>query len=307
MNIFVTGASGVIGRRAVPLFLAAGHRVTAAARSPDKARALARSGAAAVQVDLFDQAALTEGLRGHDAVVNLATHMPSGTIQTFLPGAWKENDRIRRDGSRIVAAAAKTAGVARYVQESFAPVYPDSGDRWIDESVAIRPAAYNRTVADAEESVRRFAEQGGIGITLRFANFYGHDSLFVRETVRMIRRGWAPLPSSPEAYFSSASHDDAAAAVVAALELPAGIYNVGDDEPLRRRDLFDAIAEALHVRPPRIPPLFLSKLMGSVGETLARSLRISNRKLRESAGWKPRWSSAREGWEAAIARIASEG
>ena len=51
-------ATGVIGRRVVPLLVAAGHRVTAVGRAPDKRAALERAGAAAIELDLFDSAAL---------------------------------------------------------------------------------------------------------------------------------------------------------------------------------------------------------------------------------------------------------
>ena len=44
MRIFLTGATGVVGRRVVPLFAASGHDVTAAVRTPDKAPALMRAG-----------------------------------------------------------------------------------------------------------------------------------------------------------------------------------------------------------------------------------------------------------------------
>ena len=54
MRVFVAGATGVLGRRAVPVLVAAGHEVTALVRSPEKAE-LARSlGAAPVEVSLFD-------------------------------------------------------------------------------------------------------------------------------------------------------------------------------------------------------------------------------------------------------------
>lgn len=41
----------------------------------------------------------------------------------FLPGAWRENDRIRKDGSRILADAAIACGVPGFIQESFALMY----------------------------------------------------------------------------------------------------------------------------------------------------------------------------------------
>ena len=62
------------------------------------------------------------------------------------------------------------------VQESFAPAYPGRAHEWIDESVPLEPGSYNRTVLDAEESVRRFIAAGRSGIVLRFAAFYGPDS-----------------------------------------------------------------------------------------------------------------------------------
>ncbi len=44
----------------------------------------------------------------------------------------------------------------------------------------------------------------------------------------------------------------------------------------------------------------MNRLMGSAGEMLARSLRISNRRLRAASDWKPRWPSMREGWAATL-------
>ena len=68
-----------------------------------------------------------------------------------------------------------------------------------------------------------------------------------------------------------------------------------DDEPLTRRELVDRIAAALGVSPPKLLPGWLKYLLGSLGETLARSQRISNRKLKAASAWVPRWRSAREG------------
>ncbi len=140
MRIFLTGATGVIGRRVVPDMIAAGHDVTAQARSDGKAELLRAMGARTARLDLLDAPAVRKAVRGHDAVVNLATHIPSTSVAMVLPWAWRENDRLRRDASAILAEAAAAAGAARFVQESFAPTYPDSGDRWIDEDVPIRPS-----------------------------------------------------------------------------------------------------------------------------------------------------------------------
>ncbi len=303
MKIFVTGATGVVGRRLVPLLAAAGHEVTATGRSAAKRAELERLGARAAEADLFDPQSLAAAVAGHDAVYNLATHMPASSSRVFLPGAWKENDRIRREGSANLVDAALAGGVRRFVQESFAPVYPDRGAEWISEDTPLEPTRYNRTVADAERSAVRFTTAGGAGVVLRFAGFYGPDSLFSIDMIRLVRRGWVPLPGKPEAFVASVSHDDAAAAALAALALPPGVYNVSDDEPVTRREYFDALAGALGVERPRFAPAWTFRLLGSTGQLLGRSERISNRKLRAASAWAPRYGSVRDGWPVVVSEI----
>jgi nucleoside-diphosphate-sugar epimerase len=256
-----------------------------------------------VAVDLFDRRQLTATVAGHDAIVNLATHIPHSMARMLVPGGWRENDRIRRVGSANLVDAALGVGVDRFIQESFAPIYVDRGDDWIDEDAPVRPAHYNRTVLDAEASVRRFIAGGGTGVALRFAAFYGPDAFQLGEMVRFVRHGWAPLLGPAGSFFSSVSHDDAAAAVVAALAVPAGVYNVADDQPLRHREFVDALADAMGARHPRLAPAVLANLGGSMGRLLARSQRISNRKLRAASRWAPMYPSVREGFPAALANL----
>jgi nucleoside-diphosphate-sugar epimerase len=303
MRVFVTGATGVIGRRAVPLLATGGPEVTCAVRSRAQHAAVTEMGARPVEVNLFDRARLTAALVGHDVFINLATHMPRSSWRMFLPGAWRQNDHIRRDAVPIMTAAARDAGVARFVQESFAPIYEDAGDGWIGEDARLRPARYNRTILDAERAVQQFTEAGGVGIVLRFASFYGPDSKQLGQMVSFVRHGWGPLPGPAQSFVSCVSHDDAATAVATALSLPAGIYNVADNEPLRHRDFVDAVAHAVGAEPPRLLPAWLAQVGGSLARMYARSLRISNMKLRQH-GWTPRYPSARDGLPPAIAALA---
>ena len=307
-RVFLTGATGVIGRRVVPLLVAAGHRVTAVGRAPDKRAALEQAGAAAIELDLFDSAAVRRAVAGHDVVINLATHIPP-SARAFVPGAWRETNRMRRLVSHNLAMAVLAgeagAGAGRFIQESFAPIYGDAGHRWIDEDAPVRIARYNRAVLDAEAAAARVTREGGTGVVLRFSYFYGADSDFTRDAIRYVRRGRAPVLGSSTAFISSVSHDDAAAAVTAAFAVPAGSYNVSDDRPVRRREFADALAEALGVPPPEFFPRWLALLAGSLGETLARSQRIANGKLKAASGWAPRYPSVVEGWSAVMAALST--
>ena len=255
----------------------------------------ARIGARARVASLFDAAAMREALEGMDVVINLATSIPPSN-RALIPWAWKENTRIRREGSRIIADAAAAAGVRRYVQESFAPIYEDAGDRWIDESAAVRTTSHTHSVLDAEDSAHRFvSESGGVGVVLRFGLFYGPDSDFLRDMLKGVRRGIAPAFGGPDGYMSSLSHDDAATAVVASLAVPSGTYNVSDEEPLTRREFHDALARLAGAPPPRFPPAFFGRFFGSLGDILMRSQRISSRHFRDTSGWAPQYRSVREG------------
>lgn len=135
MRIFVSGATGVIGRRVVPLLLAQGHSVTAVAHNTPSPSGMVR--ATFVPVDLFDLDALKRAVAGHDAIINLATHMPSATWKMLFRSAWRLNDRIRSEAVANLVEAALCTGIGTIVQESFALTYPDRGDNWIDEGTAL--------------------------------------------------------------------------------------------------------------------------------------------------------------------------
>ena len=304
-RLLVTGATGVVGRLAIPQLLARGHRVTALGRTAGKRAELTALGADAVALDIFDAEGARRAMAGHDVVINLATHIPSSTFKMLLPWAWRENDRVRREGSATLARVALAAGVSRFIQESFAPVYEDGGARWIDEEWPQRPAPYNHTVLDAERSAAQFTSGGGIGVVLRFAGFYGPDP-FLRDMVGVVRRGWGPLAGRAGAYWSSVSHEDAAGAVVAALDVPPGAYNVCDDDPLTRREWVDALADAAGATRPRLVPGWVAAAGGASVELLSRSQRMTNAKLKGASTWTPRWGSAREGLRAAVRMLESE-
>jgi nucleoside-diphosphate-sugar epimerase len=302
MRIFVTGATGVLGRRVVPLLVDAGHEVTAVGRTPDKRALLESEGARAVTVDLFDPEAVRIAVGGADAILNLATAVPPAGLRMFLPASWHEMDRVRRQVStNLVDAALAGDTVERLIQESFAPIYADGGQAWLDETAAVQPARYNRSALDAEANAERFTQAGRIGVVLRFGMLYGLYDAATDQLIDAIRRGWFPLFGQPEAYCSWAEHGDAAEAVVASLRVPAGIYNVVESQPLTRQDLGDGIARLLAVRPPRFLPPWAANLGGVLGETLARSLRISSRKLEQASGWAPRYRTALVGFAAIIA------
>jgi nucleoside-diphosphate-sugar epimerase len=295
MDVFVTGATGVLGRAVVPRLVAAGHRVRGLARSEANAALLRELGAEPVAADVYDVESLRTALAGAEAALHLATKIPPSN-QIGKPAAWRENDRLRAAGTRALVDAALAAGVGVIVYPSIVFVYPDSGDAWIDAATPPASAFFMDSTLTAEAEVGRFTAAGGRGVVLRMGAFYGPDAGSTREQMQLARRGIAALVGSDEGYQPMIWVDDAATAVVAALSAPAGVYDVVDDEPLRRAELTAALAAAVGRRSLIRPPLAAARLLaGEPAVVLARSQRVSNRRFKEATGWAPTVPNARIG------------
>jgi 2-alkyl-3-oxoalkanoate reductase len=240
MKVFVIGATGVLGREAVPRLRAAGHEVGVLDRHT---------------TSLFDADQLAAALTGYDAVVNLATRIPL-SAKAVLASAWADNNRIRTEGTATLVKAATAAGVGRIVQEGISFVYADGGDRELDESAPIKPVGHVASSVQAQHNV--LAHPGGV--FLRFGMLIGGDAM---SPPVLVGDGW----------MSVVHPGDAAAAAVAALDAPPGIYNVGT--PVLKRDM--GITRL---------PKFLGRFAASF-EVFGRSQRVVSTKLAEATGWKP--------------------
>ena len=298
---FVTGATGVLGRGTVERLLAAGHTVRALARTEERARAVAATGAEPIVADIYDRDAMTRAMAGADAVLHLATRIPPIT-QGRKASAWAENTKLRAVGTKVLVDAALKANVGRFVAESIVLIYRDGGSEWIDEQSPVEPSPGLESVVTLEQEVSRFHAAGGAGIALRFGLFYGADARSTDEYLQTAERRIAPVLGAPDGYCSSIHTSDAADAVVAAFAAPAGLYNVGDDVPLTRREFADAFARAFALRHLHILPSPLVRLAGgSTAQALLRSHRVRNAALRDATDWAPSFPSVVEGWAAVAA------
>jgi nucleoside-diphosphate-sugar epimerase len=305
MKVFVAGGTGVLGRASLQPLIAAGHSVRSTARGSDHAALVTKLGAEPVAVDLFDATAIRKAIAGSEAVLRLTTKIPN-LMDMRKRHAWDENNRLRTEGTRILVDAAIAEGVPIYINESVTFVYGDGGEQWLDETAPVDDGGSEILGAtlEGEQEAARFAKAGGRGIVLRFGGFYAADAASTRDTLDMVRHRKLAQMGPASNYFASVYVPDAGRAVAAALEVPAGIYNVVDDEPVRFVEYIQALVHAAGAPAPFHLPGFVGRLsFGEVWNYFTRSQRVSNAKLKRSSSWKPAMPSVREGWAAVVSDL----
>jgi nucleoside-diphosphate-sugar epimerase len=278
MRILVVGATGVLGRSVLPRLLKRGHRVRGVARQIMQVKRLQRLGVEARLGDILDEASLLAAAEGCDAALHLATAIP----KPGQPADWSQNDRIRREGTRNLLAAAARAGARRYVQQSITFTYGDHGQQIVDESAPLQPTPHIQSAADMEALVQASALDWCI---LRGGAFYGPGT-GKEEGWRMdALAGDLRLPGDGDALVSLIHVVDMARAVVLAVERASAgsIYHVVDDEPVSYRALYSYIAAQLDAAPP------------APGGPAVASLGCSNARLKADLGWEPAYPSYRSG------------
>ena len=304
MRVFVAGASGVIGRALVPPLVAAGHEVTGTTRVPERAERLRAAGAQAAVCDAHDAAALRDAVCAAepDVVVHLLTALPQ-RLDPRVKGVYEPTNRIRREGTANLLAAAHAAGARRIVCHSIAFAYvpgdvPDVKDEDAPLLVEAGPPFGDvvRALAHMEHAVLSEPE----GIVLRYGWFYGPGTWYgdggaIREDVRRRR---FPIIGKGAGLFSFVHVDDAASATVAAIESGAtGVYNVVDDEPAPMNEWLPGYAAAIGARPPLRVPVWIARLLaGPQAAAIGAQAGASNARVKRELGWSPRWASWREGF-----------
>lgn len=284
MRIVVSGGTGVIGRAAVPALLAAGHDVVVLARSEANERRAAALGAGSVRGDLFEPASLAAAYAGADAVVNLATHVPVGRAAAW-PGGWREHDRLRTEGVRRVVAAAEQAGVRRVLQESVSFLYADAGEDWITEESPLEITSATEPAAVGEAHVQGFVRDGRTGVVLRFGSILGDDAM-TRSRLHAVAHGRPIGLGRPECWTHVVHTDDLGTAVVAALQAPSGVYNVGA-APVRQSDVVAGFARHVGARRGTFLGPVLRRVVGARIEPFSRSQRVCSEHFSAQTGWRP--------------------
>jgi nucleoside-diphosphate-sugar epimerase len=306
MRIFVAGATGALGRRLVPLLTASGHEVAGLTRSPAKADLLRNMGAEPVIVDALDRAAVMDAVQWAkpEIVVHELTSIKKVDLRNFGRG-FAATNRLRTEGTDHLLAAARAAGVRRFIAQSFAgwPYAREGGPVKTEEDPLDPnpPPSYRRTL----EAIRYLesaiiGETAVEGIILRYGGFYGPGTAISEQgwMVNDIRKRRIPIIGGGGVW-SFVHVDDAARFTRAAIERgPPGAYNIVDDDPARVSQWLPALADALGAKPPRRIPAWIARFMiGDAVVFMTDARGASNAKAKRAFGLSLIWPSWRDGFK----------
>ena len=307
MRVFVAGASGALGRRLVAQLINAGHEVIGTHHSPSSAELLRTLGAKPVPLDLLDAAAVRTAVLESkpEAIVHQATALANAKFSRSLDKTFVETNQLRTKGTDALLAAAREAGVRRFVAQSFASYrYVRAGgpikteDDPLDPTPAPNTQQSSAAMAYLDQAVTDFG-----GIALRYGGFYGDPNDGWAE---LVRKRWFPIIGDGGGMISWIHLEDAAAATVLALdhEDPA-IYNIVDDEPAPVREWLPVLAEAVGAKPPRRLPTWLARLLvGQAAVVMGTEVPgASNAKAKRELGWTLRYPSWRTGFSAVYSAL----
>jgi nucleoside-diphosphate-sugar epimerase len=300
MRVFVVGASGVIGRRLVPQLIERGHEVIGSARSRDRAERLRSLGAESVVLDALDARAVREAVAAvqPDAIVHQATALTGISDLKHFDRTFAQTNRLRTEGTDNLLAAAREAGVGKFVAQSNANHrYAREGGpvKSEDDPLDAQPVAAMYESVAAMEYLDN-AVTGVGGIALRYGIFYGDPNDGMVEAVRARK---FPIVGDGAGVWSFIHLDDAAAATVLALEHDGpAVYNIVDDEPSPTRVWLLELARIVGAKPPQRFPRLLGRLFaGEVPVVMATESRgASNAKAKRELGWTLRYPSWRQGF-----------
>ncbi len=303
MNVFVAGATGAVGRPLVAQLLTAGHTVTGLTRSAASAEHLRSVGTAAHVGDALDRGVVMRAVSHArpDVIVNQLTNLSQRSNAPDAGQAFAATNALRRTGTTHLLEAAVANGVRQIISQSVAFYYAGGAGLAREDEPFVTPdfQPLIDVVAALEQCERQsLMTPGLVGTVLRYGFLHGPGTAYSEdgELGTMVRFGRLPVISDSPAQMSLVHVDDAARAVVSAIDAGvAGAFNVVDDEPASWSQVVTTLAARRGApAPPTTTAARTASDAGPFASFIMTQLRgASNRKAKETLRLTlqhPRWS-----------------
>ena len=314
MKTFVTGATGVLGRRLVDRLADRHHPVVGLVRDERGERTVERRGGTPRRGDVLDPETVARAMDDDvEVLVHAATAIPDSTKPS--EEEWARNDRVRLQGAKNLLDAAPN-GIRQVLFPSVVWVARQPDGSQFDETADRHPDRATQSAADVEDLLEeRAAEVGFDAAILRCGFFYAPDARDTRDWGEQLLNGGLPvvgggLLGRRDAELSFVHADDAAAAFAAAVEAEAGgIYHVVDDEPATGAAFFETFADLLDApEPNRVPGWLARFFVGKINaEGLTSPMPTKNETAKRQLDWEPEYPTYRDGLRQVVETWQSDG
>lgn len=280
MHVFVTGATGFVGSAVVRELLAAGHRVTGLVRNPERAAALATTGATPHIGDLHDAAGIAAAAGGADAVIHTA----------FIHDFSNFDASIAVEQQVVPALGEALAGSGKpFLITSGAGLLPRGT---VDEDTPPATEGHAARRGPVETLALGFADRGvRVGIVRLPFSVHGRgDHGFVPALIDIARRtGVSAHVEDGSNLWPAVHRDDAARLYRLALEagVPMPRYHPIGDAGIPFRDIAAAIGEGLGVPVTSIPASTAMEHFGWMGGFVGLDIQAASDKTRAALDWAP--------------------
>lgn len=296
MKVFVTGATGFVGKAVIKALRVRDHEVVGLVRDANKGQALEQLGVTLVVGDMLKPASYEGVVPTVDAVIHTAQY---GIQGRFTRKKFEQIEQADVLMTRTLARAC-LAHDKKLLYTSGIFNYGDHGDEWITEQTPLHPSplgeAHTKMV---EELLPLFREQHLRVILLSPGFVYGPGGLFKQSFYDTLQKGQLRIFGKGQNYWSVIHVDDLAAAYALTVESEAygETYNIVDDQPLRLCDLVNLFTDAMdQKRVGSMAPWLLKLIIGGpLVDSLVTSFRISNEKAKRELSWQPRYPTFKEG------------
>jgi dihydroflavonol-4-reductase len=264
----LTGGTGIVGNAIAAELVRRGRTVRALVRDLERGRALLPPACELVQGDVTDAASVARAVDGCDVVYHAA-----GLPEQWLPdpGTFA---RVNAGGTRVVADAARAAGVGRFVYTSTIDVFACIPGVPFDEgtmAVEPKPTPYERSKQEADRYVADLAASGFPAVFLHPSAVYGPQpaaSPGLNQLVGDLARGRIPmlLPGGMPVVHAA----DVATGHVLAEATPPGSRFILSESYLTLVEIAAAVAARTGAKVPRVMPSALAHAVAVAGEAIAR-------------------------------------
>lgn len=296
MKVFVTGATGFVGKSVVKALRQRNHEVVALVRDVNRGRALEQLGATLTVGEMLQPDTYAKVVPTVDVVIHTAQY---GIQGRFTRKKYQQIEHADTLMTETLARACLEHG-KKFIYTSGCFNYGDCGDQWITEQTPFNPSPLGVAHAKMVTMLLSLYQNEHLRVIIISPGFvYGPGGLFKQSFYDTFQKGQLRVFGDGKNYWTAVHVDDLAAAYALAAESEAygETYGIVDDQPLHLRELVDTFTDAMgKKRVGSMPPWLLKLIIGGpLVDSLVTSFRIKNDKAKKELGWQPRYKTFKDG------------